>query len=40
MIDLFDIRYVRMGTKDLESTTRFMTEIIGLECVRKVEVPG
>ncbi len=40
MIDLFDIEYVRLGTRDLESTTRFMTEIVGLECVRKVDVPG
>ena len=40
MIDLFDIRYVRLGTRDLESTSRFMTEIIGLELVRQIDVPG
>lgn len=40
MIDLFDIRYTRLGTRDLDTTTRFMTEIVGLECVRRIDVPG
>src|SRR6478672_8214685 len=40
MIDLFDIRYVRLGTRDLENTSRFMTDIIGLELVRQIDVPG
>lgn len=40
MIDLFDIRYVRLGTRDLDSTSRFMTDIIGLELVRGTQLPG
>lgn len=35
MIDLLDIRYVRLGTRDLQAATRFATDIIGLELVRK-----
>src|SRR4051812_40566933 len=32
MIALSDIRYVRMGTRDLDATTRYATAILGLEC--------
>jgi len=35
MIDLIDIRYVRLGTRDLESATRFASEMVGLEWVRE-----
>lgn len=35
MIHLHDIRYVRLGTADLESSVRFATEVLGLEIVRK-----
>lgn len=35
MIDLVDIRYVRLGTADLAGTVRFATETIGLELVRE-----
>jgi 2,3-dihydroxy-p-cumate/2,3-dihydroxybenzoate 3,4-dioxygenase len=35
MIDLIDVRYVRLGTADLEAAIRFATEIIGLEVVRR-----
>ncbi|MCB1713717.1 MAG: VOC family protein [Candidatus Competibacteraceae bacterium] len=31
MIKLWDIRYVRLGTPDLESATRYAREVIGLE---------
>lgn len=31
MIDLHDIRYVRLGTRDLEGASRFAREVIGLE---------
>ncbi len=31
MIQLHDIRYVRLGTRDLASATRFATEIVGLQ---------
>ncbi len=34
MIDLLDIRYVRLGTKDLVGADRFAREVIGLEAVR------
>lgn len=35
MIDLVDIRYVRMGTRDLDGAVRFAQEIVGLELVRR-----
>src|SRR5262252_7685025 len=35
MIDLLDIRYVRLGTRDLTGATRFAAEILGLEHVRE-----
>ncbi|HEY9278855.1 MAG TPA: VOC family protein [Eoetvoesiella sp.] len=35
MIHLHDIRYVRLGTKDLESSVRYATEVLGLEVARK-----
>jgi 2,3-dihydroxy-p-cumate/2,3-dihydroxybenzoate 3,4-dioxygenase len=35
MIDLHDIRYVRLGTQDLAASTRFATEVLGLEIARK-----
>lgn len=35
MIDLVDIRYVRLGTADLADAVRFATETIGLELVRE-----
>jgi len=31
MIDLRDIRYVRLGTRDLDGATRFAREVVGLE---------
>lgn len=31
MIDLWDIRYVRLGTNDLDSATRYATQVVGLE---------
>ncbi len=36
MIDLFDIRYLRMGTPDLESAIEFATKIVGLQLVSRV----
>jgi 2,3-dihydroxy-p-cumate/2,3-dihydroxybenzoate 3,4-dioxygenase len=35
MIHLHDIRYVRLGTRDLDGATRYATEILGLEVARK-----
>jgi 2,3-dihydroxy-p-cumate/2,3-dihydroxybenzoate 3,4-dioxygenase len=35
MINLHDIRYLRIGTPDLESAVRFATEIVGLELVAR-----
>ena len=35
MINLHDIRYVRLGTADLEASTRFITDIIGLQLVAR-----
>ncbi|MES2535100.1 MAG: VOC family protein [Pseudomonadota bacterium] len=35
MIHLHDIRYVRLGTKDLETSVRFATDVLGLEVARK-----
>jgi 2,3-dihydroxy-p-cumate/2,3-dihydroxybenzoate 3,4-dioxygenase len=35
MINLHDIRYVRAGTADLESSIKFATDIIGLELVAR-----
>ncbi|MGL6111505.1 MAG: VOC family protein, partial [Rubrivivax sp.] len=34
MIDLLDIRYVRLGTRDLVGADRFARDVIGLERVR------
>ena len=34
MIDLLDIRYVRLGTRDLVAADRFAREVVGLELVR------
>ena len=34
MIDLLDIRYVRLGTRDLAAADRFAREVIGLELAR------
>ena len=34
MIDLHDIRYVRLGTRDLEAATRYARELLGLELAR------
>jgi 2,3-dihydroxy-p-cumate/2,3-dihydroxybenzoate 3,4-dioxygenase len=31
MIDLQDIRYVRLGTRDLAAATRYATEVVGLQ---------
>jgi 2,3-dihydroxy-p-cumate/2,3-dihydroxybenzoate 3,4-dioxygenase len=33
MINLNDIRYLRIGTRDLESSIKFVTEIVGLQLV-------
>jgi 2,3-dihydroxy-p-cumate/2,3-dihydroxybenzoate 3,4-dioxygenase len=38
MITLTDIAYVRSGVADLETATRFATEIVGLELVTPTEV--
>ena len=35
MIDLLDIRYVRLGTRDLIGADRFARQIVGLEAVRE-----
>jgi 2,3-dihydroxy-p-cumate/2,3-dihydroxybenzoate 3,4-dioxygenase len=35
MVNLHDIRYVRVGTPDLDSAVRFSTEIIGLQLVAR-----
>ena len=35
MIRLHDIRYVRLGTRDLESAVRYATAVLGLEVARK-----
>lgn len=34
MIDLLDIRYVRLGTRDLVGADRFARQVVGLEAVR------
>ena len=31
LINLADIRYVRLGTRDLEAASRYATSILGLE---------
>ena len=35
MIDLLDIRYVRLGTRDLAAADRFAREVVGLELARE-----
>lgn len=35
MIDLLDIRYVRLGTRDLDAADRFAREVVGLELARE-----
>ncbi len=35
MIDLLDIRYVRLGTRDLGAADRFARDVIGLQAVRE-----
>jgi 2,3-dihydroxy-p-cumate/2,3-dihydroxybenzoate 3,4-dioxygenase len=35
MIDLHDIRYVRLGTRDLEGATQYAQRILGLEVARR-----
>ena len=35
MINLHDIRYVRLGTRDLDRAIEFATKIVGLELVRR-----
>ena len=35
MIDLLDIRYVRLGTRDLQQADRFACEVLGLERARR-----
>ncbi|MCH2559289.1 MAG: VOC family protein [Alcanivorax sp.] len=37
MIDLHDIRYVRLGTADLDHAVRYCTDILGLQKVRTVD---
>jgi 2,3-dihydroxy-p-cumate/2,3-dihydroxybenzoate 3,4-dioxygenase len=34
VIDLLDIRYVRLGTRDLDGAARFASDLLGLEPVR------
>ena len=35
MIDLLDIRYVRLGTRDLDAADRFARQVVGLELARE-----
>ena len=35
LIDLLDIRYVRLGTRDLDAADRFAREVVGLEFARE-----
>jgi len=35
MISLKDIRYVRLGTANLDDAVRYATQILGLELVRR-----
>ena len=35
MINLQDIRYLHIGTRDIESSTKFVTEIVGLQLVAR-----
>jgi len=35
LIDLLDIRYVRLGTRDLDAADRFAREVVGLELARE-----
>lgn len=35
MIEIVDLRYVRLGTVDLDSAITFATELVGLELVRR-----
>lgn len=35
MIDLWDIRYVRLGTRDLDAATRYARSVVGLELGRE-----
>ncbi len=35
MVDLLDIRYVRLGTRDLAAADRFAREVVGLELARE-----
>ena len=35
MVNLHDIRYVRVGTTDLDSAIRFATDIVGLQLVAR-----
>ena len=37
MITLTDIAYVRSGVTDLDTATRFVTEIVGLELAEPTE---
>ncbi|WP_028604605.1 VOC family protein [Ottowia thiooxydans] len=35
MINLWDIRYVRLGTPDVEAATRYVCDVVGLELARR-----
>ena len=35
MISLKDIRYVRLGTSNLDDAVRYATKVLGLELVRR-----
>ena len=35
MINLHDIRYIRLGTPDVENATRYATEVLGLQIARE-----
>ncbi|MGY6258926.1 VOC family protein [Paraburkholderia caledonica] len=37
VIELKDVSYVRLGTRDLESATRYATEVLGLQIARRGE---
>jgi 2,3-dihydroxy-p-cumate/2,3-dihydroxybenzoate 3,4-dioxygenase len=40
MINLHDVAYTRLGTRDLDNAVRYSTEILGLDLVRRIDVPG
>ncbi len=35
MINLYELRYVRLGTRDIDAATRYAADILGLQLVRR-----